>query len=261
MSKILWMFCLTTFFYTIEPQVNAYQLPAFNADCSSSEPFHHHWHKKKRGPRGPVGPRGRRGPAGHDGARGATGPTGPTGATGSAGSAGVAGATGPTGATGVAGATGATGPTGAAGSLTTSYISSYANGAGQLIGDAPELVEFSDDQTGNLTITHPATSTYSEFTVSIEGVYQIAWTMQLNSASGETISLNLLINGSVINPAPIQAITFATGGGTTNFSGSYLVDVNAAQTISLQIESTIDAETTIVNPTISIFLITPTSPG
>lgn len=229
MIKLFSILCLATFFCMATFQSEAYIRPDFEAhslSCDSSSSHHHH--KKKRKSKGKS--------CCKRGKRGATGPTGAAGAAGPAGAAGAAGAT------------------GAAGSLTTSYISSYAT-APQSVGTTPADVLFSNDQTTNETITHPDTATFSDFTVTVAGVYQVAWTIVLSSAGTETNSLTLLVNDTVVEPEDIQANMFGTGGGIGNLSGSYLIDLNAGDFITLSIVSTVDGEVNINNRTISIFLI------
>lgn len=228
MTKSLWILCLATLCYTAE-------VSAVNGDFSNSDSSHNEacCCKKKRGPRGPIGPRGVKGKRGH------TGATGPTGATRS----------------GVTGSTGATGPTGATGTLASSFISSYSTTLQTITADSgiPSDIEFSTDQTTNLTIAH-GTSPYSEFTVPATGVYLVSWTVELNFPdSGSTASLSLLVNDVIVSPEAIQTET-STGAGTGYFSGSYLVNATLAQTIKLQMANN-EPETDLGNRTISIVLI------
>lgn len=186
--------------------------------------------------------------------KGPTGPTGPAGENGVNGVNGATGSTGPAGANGEAGPTGAQGPEG---SLTSSYISSRATGDLSIPGGfSYTAITFNTDTTTNNTITHGGGS-YSAFTVTTAGIYQIGWTINYTAGEFTSIqSLKLVVNGVDVDPAPIQNRGATQPEEQLMFSGSYLISIAANQEVYLAIQS-IGTSGTVKTRTISIFLIAP----
>ena len=155
---------------------------------------------------------------------GATGPTGPTGA---AGATGPAGAAGPTGAAGAAGATGPTGPTGPTGLSVTATSAFAANTSGSVLNVAllGTLVPLPNSQVLSPDITVNGANTV--FTVNTPGRYQLSYT--INTTLALASGTRLLISNT-----PNQASTLAPLLSLSHFSNEILVDLNAGDTISLQ---------------------------
>ena len=155
---------------------------------------------------------------------GATGPTGPTGA---AGATGPAGAAGPTGAAGAAGATGPTGPTGPTGLSVTATSAFAANTSGSVLNVAllGTLVPLPNSQVLSPDITVNGANTV--FTVNTSGRYQLSYT--INTTLALASGTRLLISNT-----PNQASTLAPLLSLSHFSNEIIVDLNAGDTISLQ---------------------------
>lgn len=184
----------------------------------NSDKFHKHRRCHKRGPTGPTGP------AGENGVNGATGPAGPTGA---------------------------------GGSLTSSYISSSAQGSLNIPdGVDYTAITFNADTTTNSTITHGG-SPYSAFTVTTPGIYQIAWAIGYSDigSSSSSVDLKLVVNSSGVSPNPIQQVVVQQDGSMV-FSGSYLISLTANQAVNLAMRS-LASFGAVGTRTISIFLIAP----
>ena len=179
------------------------------------------------GPAGPIGPTGPTGADGLAGATGATGTTGPTGPTGPTGSAGLIGPTGPTGADGLAGATGATGPTGPTGPNVTATSAFAANTSGAVIPVilGGTLVPLPNSQLLSPDITVNAGNTV--FTVNTAGRYQLSYNINITLALAS--GTRLLINGAPNTPSTLAPVV-----SLSHFSNEILLDLNAGDTISLQ---------------------------
>ena len=184
-----------------------------------------------QGPAGPTGPTGPTGPAGAPtgptGPAGPTGPTGAAGATGPIGPAGPIGPTGPTGADGLAGATGATGPTGPTGPNVTATSAFAANTSGAVIPVilGGTLVPLPNSQLLSPDITVNAGNTV--FTVNTAGRYQLSYNINITLALAS--GTRLLINGAPNTPSTLAPLV-----SLSHFSNEILLDLNAGDTISLQ---------------------------
>ena len=66
----------------------------------------------------------------------------------------------------------------------------------------------------------------------------ITWNVAITTGNNVNATLDLLINGAAIN-SPFEAQGYGGGGGTITsaVSGSFLVNVNAGQTIQLQVSA------------------------
>jgi hypothetical protein len=168
---------------------------------------------------------------------------------------------GPAGENGSIGATGPTGPTGAPGSpITPSYISYYSSATQTIPSGTSAFLAFVAPQTTNDTITpSPSGSapanTVDTFTVTIPGIYLISWNVAITTGMNINAALDLIINGSAIN-SPFEqqsnGIPFDGSILTCPVSGSFLVNVNAAQTIQLQVSGSGGDNVTATAPSISI---------
>ena len=159
--------------------------------------------------------------------------TGATGATGAAGLAGVTGATGPTGAAGATGATGPTGPTGPsitatsafAANTTTSAFAANTTGSTLAVVVGGTLIPLPDSQVLSPGITVNGANTV--FTVTNAGRYQLSY--NVNTTAALASGTRLLINGT-----PNTASTVAPVVSLSHFANEILLNLNAGDTISLQ---------------------------
>ena len=184
------------------------------------------------GPAGPTGARGTAGPTGATGHNGATGPAGPPGATGAAGPNGATGPAGPTGATGPAGATGSTGPAGAAGPTGATGPTGPQGPPGDpdygyIYNTAAETVALEGAITfsnnGPLAgFTHLLGA--SAIGVNSTGIYLVTF-----SVSGvEPGQFTLMDNGIALS-----GTTYGSGAGTQQDDGQVIVDLTAADSLTL----------------------------
>ena len=152
---------------------------------------------------------------------------GPAGPNGPAGPAGAAGATGATGAAGPTGATGATGPAGPTGPSVTATSAFAANTSGSALNVSllGTLVPLPDSQVLSPDITVNGANTV--FTVNTSGRYRLSYT--INTTLALASGTRLLINNT-----PNQASTLAPLLSLSHFSNEIIVDLNAGDTISLQ---------------------------
>lgn len=159
------------------------------------------------------------------------------------------------------------GPPGPAGALASSFISYY-SGESQNIGPSTSaLLAFTTLQTTNDIITPSASGsapsgTVDTFTVTVSGIYLITWNVAITTGNNVNATLDLLINGTAIN-SPFEAQGYGGGGGgavTEAVSGSFLVNVNASQTIQLQVSAFV-GDITADSPSISILKIADIPPG
>jgi hypothetical protein len=145
------------------------------------------------------------------------------------------------------------GHTGPSGSLSSSFISSYSSEIQTIVCGA-DYLQFTNDTTTNGTITH-GPSPYNSFTVGTSGTYLVAWTMELSNDVTDIVTLKLLINDVLNSVLPVNLQTQAVSANTaTNLSGSYLINMNAGDSIGICI-GTETPSLQVINPTISIFLI------
>ena len=137
------------------------------------------------------------------------------------------GATGPTGAAGVAGATGATGATGPTGPNVTATSAFAANTSGTVITVilAGTLVPLPNSQLLSPDITVNGANTV--FTVNTAGRYQLSY--DINTTVALASGTRLLING-VANTASTVAPLVSL----SHFANEILLDLNAGDTVSLQ---------------------------
>ena len=150
--------------------------------------------------------------------------TGATGATGAAGLAGVTGATGPTGAAGATGATGPTGPTGP--SITATYaFAANTTGSTLAVVVGGTLIPLPDSQALSPDITVNGANTV--FTVTNAGRYQLSY--NVNTTASLASGTRLLINGT-----PNTVSTVAPAVSLSHFANEILLNLNAGDTISLQ---------------------------
>ncbi len=155
------------------------------------------------------------------------GPTGPAGPTGAAGATGPAGAAGATGAAGPTGATGATGPAGPTGPSVTATSAFAANTSGSALNVSllGTLVPLPDSQVLSPDITVNGANTV--FTVNTSGRYRLSYTINTTLALASGTRL-------LINNAAIPASTIAPLLSLSRFSNEIIMDLNAGNTISLQ---------------------------
>ena len=150
----------------------------------------------------------------------ATGPTGPTGPAGPTGATGPAGATGSTGATGPAGPTGPTGPTGPQGPPGEPDYGYIFNTTGETVA-IESAITFSNN--GPLSgFTHTAGT--AAINVASTGTYLVTF-----SVSGvEPGQFTLMDNGS-----PLSGTTYGSGAGTQQDDGQVIVNLTAADALTL----------------------------
>ena len=143
------------------------------------------------------------------------GPTGPTGPAG------------PEGPVGITGATGAIGPAGATGPAVTTTSAFAANTSGSALNVSllGTLVPLPDSQVLSPDITVNGANTV--FTVNTSGRYRLSYTVNTTLALASGTRL-------LINNTPNQASTLAPLLSLSHFSNEILVDLNAGDTISLQ---------------------------
>jgi hypothetical protein len=165
---------------------------------------------------------------------------------------------GPRGPTGPTGPTGGTGPTG---SIASSFISYFSGQTQDIPNSTSVLLAYTTQQTTNSTITPSASGsapigTVDTFTVSVYGYFLITWNVTISMENNGIALVNLLINGTPINP-PFQFQEFTTGtegGVSIPVSGSFLTNVNLDQTIQIQVTSN-SGDITADSPSISIIKI------
>lgn len=140
---------------------------------------------------------------------------------------GAAGATGATGATGPAGATGATGATGPTGPNVTATSAFAANTSGTplTVIAGGTLVPLPDSQQLSPDITVNGANTI--FTVNTAGRYQLSY--NINTTAALASGTRLLINGT-----PNPASTLAPVVSLSHYANEILLNLNAGDTVSLQ---------------------------
>ena len=180
---------------------------------------------------GPVGPAGPQGPVGPTGATGATGPQGPIGLTGPQGEQGIQGPVGPTGpqgpqgVQGPAGATGATGPAGENTIANSAFASNTTAGTVSVTTDGTNIA-LPNDQITTADITIDGTN--EVFTVATAGKYLIIYGIYLSTA--HTTGARVMINDSAYEPSVIEPSL-----SLSNFHNSFIVNLEADSTVSLQL--------------------------
>lgn len=159
--------------------------------------------------RGPIGPQGIQGPQGEQGQIGATGATGPTGATG---------------ATGEIGPQGYLGPPGETATQSNMYADNT-SGSVIMINILGTELPLSDNQCfSNFTKNGDNTS----FTVSESGRYFISYQINLTTA--------LLLNSCITkNTSKLASSVLAPSTARDRFNHSFIVDLDAGDTLSLQL--------------------------
>jgi hypothetical protein len=125
-----------------------------------------------------------------------------------------------------------------------SFLSYYSNESQNIGPGTFAFLAFTTAQTTNNTITPSASgsapvSTVDTFTVTTSGIYLITWNVAITTGNNVNATLDLLINGTGIN-SPFESMGYGGGGGgaiTGAVSGSFLVNMNASQTIQLQVSA------------------------
>lgn len=151
------------------------------------------------GSTGPTGPTGAAGSSTNTGATGSTGATGPTGAQGING---VNGNTGPTGPTGM-GPTGPTGPAGSGGTgpyPTETYVNAYSIHT-QTIGATPDPIYHDVISLSNNILPYgpaPLPFSFTGFTVTANGVYRFAYSVQHIGSGTDLLVIYGALNGNPI---------------------------------------------------------------
>ena len=95
--------------------------------------------------------------------------------------------------------------------------------------------------------------TVDTFTITNSGIYLITWNVAITTGNNVNATLDLLIDGAAIN-SPFESLGYGGGGGgaiTEAVSGSFLVNLNASQTVQLQASAFV-GEISADSPSISI---------
>ncbi len=157
-----------------------------------------------------------------------TGPTGSTGSTGSTGPTGSTGSTGSTGPTGNTGSTGSTGPTGSTGSIVTTnsmFANNTSGGSVSVVLGGTNIPLANNQSLGNFTVN----ASNDVFTIPVTGRYHL--TYQVNTTTALLAGTRLLLNASTPIPGSIFSPTLST----SNYSNNLITNLNAGNTISLQL--------------------------
>jgi hypothetical protein len=204
------------------------------------------------GPKGKTGAVGPQGPTGPQGDTGATGPQGPTGAVGPQGLTGPKGDTGATGPQGETGATGSSGPTGPKGdpggfgdfgsfydTTTTLLAANTATALPLNTVDAAQGITIGTDTNGKPTL----------ITFSTDGVYNVAFSLQLGKSDSGTdvVTIWLVQNGDNVPWSSTDLfLTDADLKSRTVAAWNFFVSATAGDTIQLMIAASNDLRTSIL---------------
>ena len=205
-----------------------------------------------QGPIGAVGPQGPIGPIGPKGDTGATGSKGDTGATGPKGDTGATGPQGPTGPQGETGATGSQGPIGPKGdaggfgdfgsfydTTTTLLTANTATAVPLNTVDASQGVTIGTDIDGKPTL----------ITFSTDGVYNVAFSLQLGKTDGGTdlITIWLVQNGENVPWSSTDLyLTDSDLKSRTVAAWNFFVTAAAGDTIQLMISASNNLKSSII---------------
>jgi len=204
------------------------------------------------GPQGPIGPKGESGEAGVTGPPGPIGPQGPlgaTGATGPKGDTGATGATGPQGATGSTGPQGPVGPPGEAGGFG-DFGSFYDTTTTLLAANTATPIPLNTvDSAQGVTIGNDTNGKPTLITFSTDGVYNVAFSLQLGKSDGGTdvVTIWLVQNGENVPWSSTDLyLTDSDLKSRTVAAWNFFVTASAGDTIQLMISASNDLKTSIL---------------
>jgi hypothetical protein len=198
------------------------------------------------GPQGPTGPTGPKGDTGATGSQGSTGPTGPKGDTGATGSQGP---TGPQGETGATGSQGPIGPKGEAGGFG-DFGSFYDTTTTLLAANTATAIPLNSvDAAQGITIGTDISGKPTLITFSTDGVYNVAFSLQLGKTDSGTdlVTIWLVQNGENVPWSSTDLfLTDSDLKSRTVAAWNFFVTATAGDTIQLMIAASNDLKTSIL---------------
>ena len=201
------------------------------------------------GPQGPIGAVGPQGPTGPKGDTGATGSQGATGPKGDTGATGPQGPTGPQGETGATGSAGPTGPKGDPGGFG-NFGSFYDTTTTLLAANTATAIPLNTvDAAQGITIANDTNGKPTLITFSTDGVYNVAFSLQLGKTDSGTdlVTIWLVQNGENVPWSSTDLfLTDADLKSRTVAAWNFFVTATAGDTIQLMIAASNDLKTSIL---------------